>query len=735
MSLRAARKVAGLGALAALTLVALPLPATAVTTSKPSAVATTPMNSASASIGASAGSASAAPPAHATDLEGHTGLEVTIDAVRPARLTPGKPFTLSGSVTNVGRTHWRDAQVYLEIVAEPATSKAGLDAFASPDTVYGTRIVAIGLFDQIGSVRPGATVDYRLDVPFSRLPIAGTPGVYDVGVDVLAQNRAGRDTNADARVTTVVPLLPPASSVPAGPTSVVTLLPLTAAVARLSNGNFLNDTLTRQLAEGGRLRNVLDFAAAAPRNTVQVVLDPALRDAVATMANGYVVQTVAQARSGHRGQRGRGRVEAAAWEQELAAVDRRQQLSLLPWGAPDISALAASGMPGVVQSAVTASSTYAENESLDAPVVGWQPGGVSTRRGLSVQKQSGTSVQVVAERSLQRLQAGASGYPPTVVSLHSQRGPLTVVVTQGDVGGMRLTASMPPLQLRQHLMAEATVRWLLGDPQADSAVVTLPVSWDPGSAAGTVSFSPAYRSPAVQPTTAGVVAERRPTPYVGPVGTPTQPLSFPTAVSNAIVRLRDNGRIVTGVLRNSARATQRLDEQLGVAGSAAWRGQPRRATAMIRLQATALRRQIDKVTVTGPTFVALSSESGRFPLTVTNGLRVPISVRVEVKPMNPALQVDSIDNLQLAAGQRRDVQVVSRARGSGLTQVRVRLSTPDSRPFGAPWMFNVRATQFGVVIWIAMGVGAAVLFGAAALRIYRRIRESRRAAGDGLATR
>jgi Family of unknown function (DUF6049) len=110
---------------------------------------------------------------------------------------------------------------------------------------------------------------------------------------------------------------------------------------------------------------------------------------------------------------------------------------------------------------------------------------------------------------------------------------------------------------------------------------------------------------------------------------------------------------------------------------------------------------------------------------VTNGLHVPIRVGVKVHPLNPALQVNSIDSLALAAGQRRDVQVVSHARGSGLTQVRVRLATPNHRLFGARWSFNVRATQFGVVIWIFMGAGGAVLFGAAGLRIYRRIRNSR----------
>jgi hypothetical protein len=114
---------------------------------------------------------------------------------------------------------------------------------------------------------------------------------------------------------------------------------------------------------------------------------------------------------------------------------------------------------------------------------------------------------------------------------------------------------------------------------------------------------------------------------------------------------------------------------------------------------------------------------------VTNGLDEAITVRLDVKPQNPALKIDPIDAVELAAGQRRDVQVTSRTEGSGLTQVQVRLSTPDDRLFGVPWNFNVRATQFGLIIWIAMGAGAAVLFGAALLRIYARIKGSRTSAG------
>ena len=126
--------------------------------------------------------------------------------------------------------------------------------------------------------------------------------------------------------------------------------------------------------------------------------------------------------------------------------------------------------------------------------------------------------------------------------------------------------------------------------------------------------------------------------------------------------------------------------------------------------------------MTGPTFLALSSGSGRFPLTVTNGLPDPVTVQVRVRADNPAVHVDPIDELQLDPGQRRDIEATARTEGSGLTTVRIQLTTTTSRPVGRPWSFDIRSTQIGLAIWIVMGVGVAILFGAAGRRIYQRIR-------------
>lgn len=660
-----------------------------------------------------------------TDLEEETGLTVTIDDLRPAALTQGEDLTVSGTVTNDGETHWQDAQVYLDIAADPATTRPELTTLADSDMVVGTRIIEIGMFAEIGAVGPEDAVSYSLTVPFDRLPISGIAGVYHVGVTVVAQDVDAIRVEV-ARTDMVMPFLPDRAA-PLRPTKVTTLIPLIAPVLRQRDGDFLDDSLVGVLSTGGRLRNVLAFAAEAPPRSLHLVLDPALLDAVRAMADGYVVQTSAEAARGDQGRPGGGQREAADWLAALDEVAADQRLSVLPWGVPDASGLAAYGMPGVVEAAVLASRSYAARHDLNDAVLGWQTNG-STRRGLSVARSAGTSVQVVAEDSLTRLVQRES-FPPAVVSLPTQSGPLTALVVRSDVGGEPLTADTPVIRLRQYLLAEATVRSLTDDPQARHAVFPVPFQWDPGLVGGDVDMQQAYTYPTVEPRTGFAVARREPTPYLGPVEATGSAPPLSTGVVSAIQSLRNKGRVFTGMLSDNKRATVDFNEQLGLAGSSAWRRLPKAGEAMIRQQTARLGKQIAKVTVTGPTFVALSSKSGPFPLTVTNGLKVPITVRLDVEPQNPALRIDPIDAVELEAGQRRDVQVTSRTDGSGLTQVRVRLSTPDDHLFGSPWNFNVRATQFGLVIWIAMGAGAAILFGAAIIRIYSRIRGWRASLG------
>jgi Family of unknown function (DUF6049) len=454
-----------------------------------------------------------------------------------------------------------------------------------------------------------------------------------------------------------------------------------------------------------------------------------LRQAVSQMTDGYLVQSLGQAALGVAGSAGTGRRAAVSWLRELDAVLARQQTTLLPWGNPASASLADAGLPGVVEAAVSSSQRYAAANSLTQTVVDWQDNGSTDRKGLAVSRVAGATIHVVSENSLPGLsRADPTTYPPNQVSINTQPGPVTAVVTRSDVGGVRFSTRLSALRFRQALLAEATVR-SLSERHHPTSVIAAPFNWDPGRIRPALDIGSAYTFRTVAPESLATLGQTLPTTYPLEVTASSRQPELSSKIFSALKRLRDNGHIYTELLTDHAQASMTFDQQLAMAGSSTWRWKPNRGLGLIRELSHQLAGQVSAVTVTGPAFVAMSSSSGRFPLTITNGLDVTVTVKIFVNPLNKALKIGPISALSLGPGQSRDIRVATSADGSGLTQVRARLSTINDRRFGHPFDFNVRATQIGVAIWIAMGVVLALLLVTAGRRIYRRAR------GQGFKTR
>ncbi|MEJ7689745.1 MAG: DUF6049 family protein [Nocardioidaceae bacterium] len=656
-----------------------------------------------------------------TRLEQQTSLTVTIDSINPAALRPGEPVQVSGEVTNLGDTQWQDANVYLDVAQSATTTLAELAAIQDSGDVFGDRIVKLGLFEELGDVDPGTTTPYRLKIPYGALGISATSGVYRIGVSVVAGDRDGRDDRAHAE--TLMPLRPDADS-NLTPTRTVTLVPVTYPVIRHVGGNFVDERLANAMSSEGQLRHLLDFANQAPAGTLQLVADPALLQAVRDMADGYTVTTIGQENGdGGSGRNGTGREAATQWLADFDRAASRQQLLLAAWGLPDSSGFARAHMPSVVEAAVTASEDYAVAQRLLAPVVNWQLFGASTRRGLVVARRSGADTQVVAADDLVNLRSSPeSSYPPSLVEVPTSQGPLTAVVYGRTVAGRPFNSHLRALDFRQSLMAEATVRALSDSADSRQWVVAAPFGWDPGPGAGDVRLTTGYRFPTVAPIDLATATRNQPTAYPGPIAPTAAQPPIPSLLVAAVRRFQATGRTSTDLLTDKSTAVVDFDRRLASAGTSQWARRPKLQLALVRRANRLAAESLTKVTVTGPAFVALSSASGPFPLTVTNGLDVGVTVRVNVTPGNPALKIAPIEPLRLEPGESADIQASMSADSSGVTQVRVRLATLTGRVVGPPSEFDVRATQIGVAIWIVIALGSAVVLVAAAFQIIRRIR-------------
>lgn len=650
-------------------------------------------------------------------------LVVTIDRVGAGTLSKGRPLVVHGTVTNPSQAPWLQVQAYAQMSFDPATTLPGLEAFADvpADTGLGSPDLTSGEYARLGTVRPGQAGSFVIRIPYRKLVISGSPGVYRLGIKVLATTADGVRDQADAaRANTLLPLLP-AKAGSMTPVQAVTLLPMSAPVKRLDDGKFADDSLAGPISDGGRLSNVLAWALEAAPDTVQVAIDPALLAAVTDMSNGYRIASP----SGQAAPvGGRGQAAATEWLADFERLAGQQHILLLPWGVPAANALARANLPGPVRAAVASSEQFSSATRIGTGVAGWLTGGRSGARAIGALRQAHADVQIVAQACLPELAGDETALRPTpsLLDLTVDGQDVPVLVTATKVAGLETTPKTSALQVRQRLLADATARSMSG--QSDRvAVNALPFTWNPGRPLAGQDLARAFTTPVLVGQSVLGALDRAGTTYDGPVRPPAGGApSLSPAVLSAVRQLRLTGGNLASILMPSADAERAFQRAFAMAGSAQWLTYPATGAALIEQQATADREALAKVTVTGPPFVAMSSDSGRFPLTVTNGLDQTISVGLAVIPDDPALQIKPLPTFSLPAGQRRDIQVVSTADGSGVTSVRARLATTAGTPFGSTWRFDVRATQIGLVIWIVMGAGGVVLFTAAGYRIVNRLR-------------
>ena len=248
------------------------------------------------------------------------------------------------------------------------------------------------------------------------------------------------------------------------------------------------------------------------------------------------------------------------------------------------------------------------------------------------------------------------------------------------------TPTTSALQFRQRLIADATVRSLEGRDRRHHGGGA-PVHLEPRSRAGLPGPGAGVRA-------AGRRTPRRPsarstdpaTPYHGAVRpSPTAFRALSDAGRRQDPRPATERREPRGDPELAASPRTQFQRVFAMSGSAQWRVFPLIGIRLITARGRPTPRpRCPRSAITGPPFVAMSSNSGRFPLTVTNGLGRPITVTIAVTAGRPGA-VGRADRRRSrwTPGQQRDVQVVTTAAGSGVTSVRARLATPSRRPASA----------------------------------------------------
>jgi hypothetical protein len=702
--------------------------------------------------------------AHRVRAATDSPLAVTIDKLTPSTIPEKGMVRVSGTITNNDTVAWSTINVYAFISDDPLKTPEQLDkaAVTPEDAVVGGRITDEQHKDNIAKLAPGDHATYSLSIP-RRLLKADTPGVYWFGVHALGEGPEGRDSVADGRARTFLPLVP-AARVGQQPTALV--IPLRHQLVYTDEGS-LDDlsSWTQTLSQGGRLRSLVDFGANSGDRTVTWVVDPALIDAVRRLADGNPPRSLAaNLEVGQDDGEGEGDGEDGASEDPSASTTPTE----LPTETPTADPESAAGSPldldeldPVVQAAAQAAKTWLdrlgdamrpEDQVMSLPYGDIDVAAAAkhdpklyeravARAGTTLPGFDVTTTPVVSSPSGYLSSEAIRGAvrDSTILltdSMFEDPAPAVadteghnVVVTSAAAGeggpgpGSRTSITA----MRQRLLSEAAVRFLRGDRAPLTLVV--PHDWNPSDSSG--AFFSGLDAGWVDLTSVRAVSQATtPTTVVGatlryPKWQEAAELDQPNFDSAdalihsgvALQNLLTLNNIVAGTVTDQALGTvsyyartRPIENRASADGSRVW-----------------IQTRLGRVHIDTPgRAVTLSSSSGRFQATVTNELDQPVTVTIGARA-DDRLTVDSPPTIEVPANGRVAVLLTARTDENGIHEVTLLVADKRGTPLGATTGLTIRSAQVSNVIWLFIGIGCALLFGAIGVRLFRRIRSARRA--------
>ena len=670
-------------------------------------------------------------------------LGVTIDALSPSYLPARGPVRVNGTLTNNTDERWSAINVHLFIGDAPITSSEELAEATELDPAepVGDRITAPGTFATVSSLEPGASAQFSIEVSRSDLGVT-RPGVYWFGVHALGESSKPRDDIADGRARTFLPLVPRGS----GSVNTALVIPIRHEV-RYSPGGQILDTRAwaRTLDTGGSLRSLVDFGAAAGSSPVTWLIDPAVPDAVRDLVAGNPARPIDETAvavpggtdsaspspepsqsegsaespsaepdgSPTTGRKNPAREPGAAWLLRLkASLGPDDQVLTLPYGDLDVSAAAVRD-PEMYEQARRRTGAQLDSWNVDTtPAVGSPSGYLRPEAFRMIAPQSTT---LVTDQM----------FGPVVPAVARVSG-RTATVTSSSVaaGGPGPDDPLGLIPMRQQILSEAALRLL--NPGKRPLVVVLPPDWNPQ---GATSFFSGLDVPWLELTDVdSVTTERGESVDRDQLDYPKSQVARELdaanfASANDLIQI---GQTLDQVLvRNDAVGDEVLSEALnGLSFSS--REHPDASRAEADRSQQRISRQLSSIRVDAPPAVTLSSTTGRFSATIANNLDQPVRVRVESLADEP-LTISDTDPIEVAAGGRSSILLEAATTQLGVHNVRLVVTSEDGTPLGSSATLPVRSAQVSQVIWLILGTGVALLFGAIVVRLVRRVRRARAA--------
>ncbi len=660
-------------------------------------------------------------------------------SITPGYLPDHGPIVIRGTITNASPDEWTAVNVHGFIGSTPLLTSADLAAAAeTPVTAdVGHRITADGTFDHVDSLLPGQTAPFAVRLPHSTLGVS-VPGVYWFGVHALGTSPAGRSFTAVGRDRTFLPYVPASVADPVQQAALV--VPVRAGVIRDTSGAIADPEQWVRSLRTGPLHAILTAGRAAGGRPLSWLLDPAVLDVVRALADGNPPRTLkspvttkpggpssspspspspAPTSSGSAASTSddsaippstTARV-ARRWLRQigrLLAVDTGQVLGL-PYGDLDVGSALRHDRPLLRAAIHRTGHTFPASELQVSPAASPPSGGMPAADIASLP--SSTTV-MLSDR-------GVRGTPPSSVTVAGR--PVVLASSGAAEGGPGPTDPLSPLAARQRILSEAALH-LLGDQSP--LVVELPTALQrrlrPSFFSG-LDDVPWLRLSTVGGATAGPSVALSGLRMRTPAASGAQ--LGPGLYAQADHVLSQGSALQAVLVGNHVLRGRLFEETTGNASYSAAQD-PFGADARMRSTAAWVDGNLAGIGIAAPPKVTLASTNGHFSALVNNDLDVPVRVKVAARS-DPQLKITGGETVPLPPHGRTTVLLNASTHTLGVHTVTLELTTPAGRPLGPHDTFPMRAEAVSRLIWVIIGGGVCLLFGAIIVRLVRRVVRSR----------
>ena len=617
----------------------------------------------------------------------------------PSGLTcpTGRELMIRFRAQNTGETPLDQLAIGVSLYSR-ILSRSAYEASLTTDP---SLILKSDTFVREGAIQPEGTRDFEVSMVLDTGLDPVHSGVYPVKVDL----RSG--------VTSVAAIRTPAIFLVREPEIPLTLswtFVLSHPITFAPDGTFTDPSLETSLAPGGplsgQIRALRDLAADPTAPPVDVAVSPVLLTQLGRMRGGYtVVNWDGTTREVPAGQGGSELAARAVDDLRAIAAAPGVEVTTLPFSAPEIPSLYGGGLGRDVEIQLERGRAVASALiQAEPPEQILRPPGAAlddeTLRGLAG---LGVDTLIVGPTTVELPPQPLGFAGPATTALGD--GAITAIVPEPSTDAvMTSVVQTDPVRAAQVVLGELTTIWQ--EAPGESRSVALVLGEEPPLPGQ--FFPPLVRdvagAPWLTPATAGAFVEAFPSTETLELASPSfRP--FETEYVVALKQARRRVDTLRSMLPDTSTEPERLETMLLLAEAGQFLTATDDGRAFIDSVRSSVKESVDALSLDTVASVALSSDSGGIPVTVSNAGGRPLSVVVRLVASQlsnaPSAPVD------LAPGQSETVRLPARLRSTGRFQVTIQMLAPDGRKLEVHTLI-VRSTAYNRIA-LLITIGAALM--------------------------